>query len=347
MGHSGGAPARRVGGLGLTAVRGINCPAMTSQRGDQALTVGFDTGGTNARASVVAPDGTILDTVSTRTPQDADGLTRTIVQMVEQLQDKHEIGAVGAAVAGFLDPECEIVRFAPHLPWRDDQPVRKDLENALGLPVRLEHDANAAAWGEYRFGAARDTETWVFFAVGTGIGATLMHRGEIYRGAFGTAPEFGHITVVPGGRVCSCGKQGCLERYASGTSLVDCAIEIASRGGYRGSDLYREVVEKRASGHDIMAAARAGDGLGVAALESFSIWLGRGLAMVSDILDPSLIVLGGGVSEDADLFLDAAKASMASNIVGAGYRPLPEILCAELGAKAGMIGVADLARQLR
>ena len=311
------------------------------------MTVGFDIGGTNARAAVVDAGGTIVESLTTRTPHDAEGLTSTIVDMVGQLRARHDIAAVGVAVAGFLDPSCEVVRFAPHLAWRNDQPVRRDLAAAIGLPVRLEHDANSAAWGEYRYGAGRELDTWVFFAVGTGIGATLMHNGEIYRGAFGTAPEFGHITVVPGGRVCSCGKQGCLERYASGTSLVDCAIEIAGNGGYRGSELYRAVVEKRASGHDIMAGARAGDELGLAALDSFSTWLGRGLAMVSDILDPSLIVLGGGVSEDADLFLDDAKASMSANIVGAGYRPLPEVVCAELGAQAGMIGVADLARQLR
>lgn len=318
---------------------------MAEQTPEGALTVGFDIGGTNARAAVVDARGTIVDEIRTGTPHDADGLTRTIVGMVGELRGKYDIAAVGLAIAGFLDPDCEIVRFAPHLPWRDDQPVRRDLEAALGLPVRLEHDANSAAWGEYRYGAARDMETWVFFAVGTGIGATLMHRGEIYRGAFGTAPEFGHITVVPGGRVCSCGKQGCLERYASGTSLVDCAIDIATNGGYRKAPLYRAVVEKRASGHDIMAGARAGDELALAALDSFSTWLGRGLAMVADILDPAQIVLGGGVSDDADLYLADARAAMEANIVGAGYRPLPEILCAELGSRAGMIGVADLARE--
>ena len=310
------------------------------------MTVGFDIGGTNARAAVVDVDGVIVDSIGTHTPHDTEGLTRTIVKMVDELRASHDIGAVGVAVAGFLDPDCEIVRFAPHLAWRDDQPVRRDLEQALGLPVRLEHDANSAAWGEYRYGAGRELDTWVFFAVGTGIGATLMHHGEIYRGAFGTAPEFGHITVVPGGRVCSCGKQGCLERYASGTSLVDCAIEIATKGSFRDSVVYRAVVEKRASGHDIMAAARAGDPLGQAALDSFSTWLGRGLAIVADLLDPAHIVLGGGVSEDADLYLDDARASMEANIVGAGYRPQPEILCAELGSRAGMIGVADLAREL-
>lgn len=308
------------------------------------LTVGFDIGGTNARAAVVDAQGSIIDARRTATPHDGAALTRTIVDTVAQLREEHDISAVGVALAGFLDPACEVVRFAPHLAWRDDEPVRRELEDAIGLPVRLEHDANAAAWGEYRYGAARELDTWVFFAVGTGIGATLMHNGEIYRGAFGTAPEFGHITVVPGGRVCSCGKQGCLERYASGTSLVDCAIDKATKGGYHHCGLYRAVVEKRATGHDIMNAARAGDELGLAAVRSFATWLGRGFAIVADVLDPAQIVLGGGLSEDADLFLDDAVASMAENIVGTQYRPHPEILCAEMGPRAGMIGVADLAR---
>lgn len=308
------------------------------------LTVGLDIGGTNTRAAVVDASGNVVAVRSCDTPHTGEELTAAIVGMVSQLRAEHDIGAVGVAIAGFLDPECEVVRFAPHLAWRNDEPVRKELEEAIGLPVRLEHDANAAAWGEYRYGVAQDAETWVFFAVGTGIGATLMHRGEIYRGSFGTAPEFGHITVVPGGRVCSCGKKGCLERYASGTSLVDCAVERATQGEFTQCALYRKVVDKRASGHDVMAAARAGDPLGNAALESFGTWLGRGLSIVADVLDPALIVLGGGVSADADLFLSTAREEMEASVVGAGYRPVPEVLPAKLGPQAGMIGVADLAR---
>ncbi|MCP1386736.1 ROK family protein [Corynebacterium sp. TA-R-1] len=309
------------------------------------LTVGFDIGGTNTRAAVVDADGEILDVRSRPTPHGSEELEEAVVGMVADLRRDYDVAAVGMAIAGFLDPECEIVRFAPHLPWRADRPVRRELEDAIGLPVRLEHDANAAAWGEYKFGVAKDAETWVFFAVGTGIGATLMHRGEIYRGSFGTAPEFGHITVVQGGRVCSCGKKGCLERYASGTSLLDCAVEKATMGKYQECGLYRKVVDKRATGRDVMVAAREGDELGLAALSSFATWLGRGLSIVADVLDPALIVLGGGVSEDADLFIDEARESLAANIVGAGYRPVPEVLQAELGPQAGMIGVADLARE--
>src|SRR5699024_10915822 len=120
-------------------------------------------------------------------------------------------------------------RFAPHLPWRNAT-VSQNIEDRIGMLVRLEHDANSAAWGEARFGAGQKARDWVFFAVGTGIGATLMGGGEIYRGAFGIAPEFGLLTVVPDGRPCSCGKNGCLERYVSGTALPDTAAQL--RGQY-------------------------------------------------------------------------------------------------------------------
>ena len=311
------------------------------------LTIGFDIGGTNTRAGVVDEDGRILAVESTATPHTSEDLRSAIVGMVDRLRQRYPsgaIGSVGLAVAGFLDPECEVVRFAPHLPWQDNAPVRKILQDELRLPVRLEHDANSAAWGEYRLGAAQDAKTWVLFAIGTGIGATLMHNGEIYRGAFGTAPEFGHLTVVPGGRACSCGKQGCLERYASGTALVDTAVSIATNGGFESCGLYRKAVDKRATGNDVVAAARTGDALGLATMDHFAQWLGQGLSLVCDVLDPELIVLGGGVSRDADLFLDTAQKTMARSVVGAGFRPLPALQTADLGSQAGMIGVADLAR---
>lgn len=309
---------------------------------DLRPTVGFDIGGTHCRAAVVTAGGEILETLSTATPATVEALEDTVVRLLDQLRATHDPAAVGLAVAGFLDPARETVRFAPHLPWRN-APVRARLAGRIGLPVTLEHDANSAAWGEYRFGAAQGAGTWVFFAVGTGIGATLMIDGEIFRGAHGTAPEFGHLTVVPGGRQCACGKRGCLERYASGTALVDTAAELAVPGA---GGLARRVVEKRdaVTGAEIMAAARAGDPTGMAVLADFAGWLGRGLAMVTDVLDPELIVLGGGVPLDADLFLDAACGRMAEEIVGAGHRPLPVVGTAELGAHAGMIGVADLAR---
>ena len=302
------------------------------------LTIGFDVGGTNVRGGVITREGEILASRTVPTSMDAEQLEADIVGIVNELRADYEVDAVGLALAGFLDPTCEVVRFAPHLPWRHAN-VRESLSQKLGMHVRLEHDANSAAWGEWCFGAGRGAEDWVFFAVGTGIGATLMTHDTIYRGAFGTAPEFGHIVVVPNGRQCSCGKRGCLERYASGTALPDTCADL--RGSYETS------LPDDPTGKEITQAARRGDPLAVAVMEDFSQWLGQGLSIVADVLDPELIVLGGGVSQDADLYLEGAAQAMGQDIVGAGHRPLARVATAELGSAAGMIGVADLARSGR
>jgi len=302
------------------------------------LTIGFDVGGTNVRGGVITREGKILASRTIPTSMDAEQLEADIVGIVDELRADYEVDAVGLALAGFLDPSCEVVRFAPHLPWRHAN-VRESLSQKLGMHVRLEHDANSAAWGEWCFGAGRGAEDWVFFAVGTGIGATLMTHDTIYRGAFGTAPEFGHIVVVPNGRQCSCGKRGCLERYASGTALPDTCADLRAS--------YETALPTDPTGKEITQAARRGDPLAVAVMEEFSRWLGQGLSIVADVLDPELIVLGGGVSQDADLYLKDAVQAMGQDIVGAGHRPLARVATAELGSTAGMIGVADLARSGR
>jgi len=287
---------------------------------------------------VITREGKILASRTIPTSMDAEQLEADIVGIVDELRADYEVDAVGLALAGFLDPSCEVVRFAPHLPWRHAN-VRESLSQKLGVHVRLEHDANSAAWGEWCFGAGRGAEDWVFFAVGTGIGATLMTHDTIYRGAFGTAPEFGHIVVVPNGRQCSCGKRGCLERYASGTALPDTCADLRAS--------YETALPTDPTGKEITQAARRGDHLAVAVMEDFSRWLGQGLSIVADVLDPELIVLGGGVSQDADLYLKGAVQAMGQDIVGAGHRPLVRVATAELGSAAGMIGVADLARSGR
>ncbi len=307
--------------------------------------VGFDIGGTNMRAGLVSETGEIIRKVSVPSPRTTEELEAGIADLVSELGRDHQIDAVGLAVAGFLDPACEIVRFAPHLPWRD-APVRVRLEDRLKLPVRLEHDANSAAWSEYRFGSAQGSDNWVLLAIGTGIGAALIVDGEIYRGAYGTAPEFGHLRVVPNGRPCPCGKTGCLERYCSGTALVDTARELADTGTFTNSALL-DVLRREPdtfNGKMITTAARERDPLGVAVMEDFSTWLGECLSMVADILDPELIVIGGGVSSDADIYLETAVAHFSTRLVGTGYRPLARVGTARLGSDAGIIGVADLAR---
>ncbi|MFB7878941.1 ROK family protein [Nocardia sp. NPDC056064] len=308
------------------------------------LTVGIDVGGTNIRASVVDAEGEVLDTVQAPTPHAARALEDAIDRAVRELARRHPVAAVGLAVAGFISEDRSTVRFAPHLPWQD-APVAQRLTARLGLPVLLEHDANAAGWAEYRFGAAAGGHTVVLVAIGTGIGAALLIDGQLYRGSHGVAPELGHLQVVPAGRACPCGKRGCWERYCSGTALADTAIELLATDPVR-SVLARDVARDPGSltGRRVAGAAQDGDPLATRVMADFARWLGLGLAFVSDIFDPDLVVIAGGVSSSAPLFLDEAREHYASAVTGAGHRPLARLRTTQLGEAAGMIGAAELAR---
>ncbi|WP_228000922.1 ROK family glucokinase [Nocardia australiensis] len=311
----------------------------------QPLTVGIDVGGTNIRASVVDGDGEVLDTVQAPTPHSARALEDALDRTVRELRHRHPIGAVGLAVAAFITADRTTVRFAPHLPWKDT-PVARRLGERLELPVILEHDANAAAWAEYRFGAAAGGHNVVLVAIGTGIGAALLIDGKLYRGTHGVAPELGHLQVVPDGRACPCGKRGCWERYCSGTALADTAIEMLATDPTHSTVLARDVFRDPGSltGRRVAGAAQDGDPLAVRVMNDFARWLGLGLAFVSDIFDPDLVVIAGGVSSSAPLFLDEAREEYARAITGAGHRPLARIRTTQLGEAAGMIGAAELAR---
>ncbi|KAF0842507.1 ROK family protein [Nocardia caishijiensis] len=315
-----------------------------SQSSTHPLTVGVDVGGTNIRASVVDADGEVLDTVQAPTPHSARALEAAIDRSVRELARRHVIAAVGLAVAGFISADRSTVRFAPHLPWQD-APVAQRLTARLELPVILEHDANAAGWAEYRFGAAAGGHTVVLVAIGTGIGAALLIDGRLYRGSHGVAPELGHLQVVPDGRACPCGKRGCWERYCSGTALADTAIEMLATDPVR-SVLARDVIRDPGSltGRRVAGAAQDGDRLAVRVMSDFARWLGLGLAFVSDIFDPDLVVIAGGVSSSAPLFLDEAREHYASAVTGSGHRPLARLRTTQLGEAAGMIGAAELAR---
>ncbi|ACU35341.1 ROK family protein [Actinosynnema mirum DSM 43827] len=311
------------------------------------LTIGIDVGGTSVRAGVVDADGAVLDTTRTATPGDERALEEAIGGAVHELAERHEVAAVGLAVAGFVASDRRTVMFAPHLAWRH-APVAERISERVGMPVVLEHDANAAALAEHRFGAARGAGVAVLVAVGTGIGGALLIDGEVFRGAHGVAPELGHLRLVPDGRPCPCGKSGCWERYCSGTALSSTAVELLAKHPGVSTVLAREARgDARAiTGRRVAGAARDGDPLAQRAVADLARWLGEGLALVADVYDPEVVVVGGGVSESATLFLDDAREHYASVVTGAGHRPLARIRTAQLGDDAGLVGVATLARDL-
>ena len=269
-----------------------------------------------------------------------------VVAVVDKLRARHEgVAAVGLAVAGFVDESQQMVRFAPHLPWREAR-VAEEMTRRIGIPVFAEHDANSAAVAEYRFGAAARGHNSLVLAIGTGIGAALLIDGHLYRGSHGVAPELGHVQVVPDGRPCACGKRGCWERYCSGTALAQTAIELLAADPAKSAVMARELVRDPGSltGRRVAGAAQDGDRVAIEAMADFAHWLGVGFAFVSDIYDPDLIVIAGGVSSSAPLFLDEAREQYASLVTGTGHRPLARIRTTQLGEAAAMIGAAELAR---
>jgi glucokinase len=238
------------------------------------------------------------------------------------------------------------VMFAPNLAWRDE-PLKASLQRRLGLPVVVENDANAAAWAEVRFGAGRGADHVVTVTVGTGIGGGIVANGQLLRGRFGAAAEIGHVIVVPDGRRCGCGLQGCWEQYASGRALEREAHELVRVHPDTAGELLRLAGGRpeNITGEMVTQAAHAGDGAALRCFEVVGMWLGRGLSGLAAILDPGLFVIGGGVSAAGEVLRAPASAAFSASLTGRGYRPVAELRIAELGAAAGLVGAADLARR--
>jgi len=310
------------------------------------LTVGIDIGGTKIAAGVVDEQGRILARVRAATPgRDAEQVEEKVSEMVLALRKDHDIEAVGIGAAGFVDEKRSRVNFAPNLGWKDE-PLRMAVESVVGLPVVVENDANAAAWGEYRFGAGKDRDYVVTITVGTGIGAGIILEGSLYRGRWGAAAEFGHLNVDPGGRPCGCGNRGCWEQYASGNALVREARYLASERRSEAETLLDlgDGTPEGVQGLHVTQAAREGDPVALAAFDFVSRWLGQGMADVTAILDPECFVIGGGVSEAGELLLASTVRAFTESVSGKETRQLPKVVIAKLGNAAGLVGAADLAR---
>jgi glucokinase len=310
-------------------------------------TIGVDVGGTKILAGVVNEDGTVAATTRRVTPStDPEKIQEAITDVVRDLAEGRDVEAVGLAAAGLVDAERSTVLFAPNLAWRRE-PLREAVEKRCGLPVVVENDANAAAWGEARFGAGRGESYVVMLTVGTGLGGGIVVDSRMYRGRNGIAAEFGHMTVEEGGRRCGCGSRGCWERYASGTALVREAQELAAVSPATAVRLLELAggQSQQITGKDITRAALEGD---EAALECFSVigmWLGHGMAALAAAFDPGMFVLGGGVAEAGDVLRTPTARALEERLTAPSYRPWPRVAIAELSTVAGIVGAADLARR--
>ncbi len=307
------------------------------------VVVGVDIGGTKVLAGVVGEDGTVSGTARRTTPgrrvlthQVEDALVEAILEAA----DGRPLAGVGVAAAGFVDSRGERVMFAPHLPWQGE-PLRDLLQGRLGSPVHLDNDANCAARAEAHHGAARGATSALMITMGTGIGGAVLLDGHVLRGANGMAGEFGHMQVVPDGQLCECGRRGCWEQYSSGNALVRNARTLMGEQPSVLEEMSGGNLD-RVTGPMVTSAAEEGDLVARRAFASVGDWLGVGTANLVAALDPEVVVIGGGVSAAGDRLLGPARDALQRTLVGAAHRVVPDLVPAQLGPQAGMIGAALL-----
>lgn len=306
-------------------------------------TIGIDIGGTKIAAGVVEGGTVVAQTRRATDALDPGAIEAAVVDAVSELRADHDIVGVGVAAAGFVSPERDGMVFAPNIAWRD-YPLRERLAQGIDLPIVIENDANAAGWAEFRFGAGRDARSMVCLTMGTGLGGAIIIDGQLLRGTFGAAAELGHIRVVPDGHYCGCGHAGCWEMYASGRALTRAARMALITDEDRAGELRAraEADGGKLRGPHVTAAAAAGDQLARELVTDLGRWLGAGIADLAAILDPEMVVIGGGVADTGDLVLEGARAEYRAQLSARGYRPELRIELARMGNDAGIVGAADL-----
>ncbi len=305
--------------------------------------VGVDVGGSKSLGVLVDDEGAVLTERRVPTPRTSDALLAAIGDLVASLQAGAPGCPVGVGVPGLVDRDG-VLRFAPNLPGVVEVPVRAALERRAQGPVSVVNDATGATWAEFTVGAAVGARDVVMATIGTGIGGGVVLGGELVGGHHGFAGEFGHMIVDPSGPLCPCGQRGCWERYASGSGLAWLAWEAARAGEAA------RVVELAGGdpdgvrGEHVTIAAGEGDAQALVVIDRFAWWLALGLANLVAVLDPELIVLGGGLIEAGRVLLEPTRRSFASLLEGGDHRPPVRVVAASLGERAGAIGAALLAR---
>jgi glucokinase len=294
------------------------------------FSVGIDVGGTGIKGVRLDDDGVIVDTAhDATTPHDPDALVATIISQARQLGVSPEV-PLGVAVAGFLDPERQVVRFSPNISWTN-RALARELTDALDVSVVLDNDANAACYGEYRQGAGRHATTLAMFTLGTGVGGAVMESGRLLVGSSGMAGELGHIPIVPGGVLCGCGLSGCLETVASGTAIVARVRELTG--------------VHQATPDEASELLRQDDTLRDAVFSDVADAVAQAIVTLRAVTNPDTVVIGGGVMDRSGTLLsDMISQRVGELLTNASVAAIPEVVPATLGNRAGGIGAALLAR---
>jgi glucokinase len=302
--------------------------------------VGVDVGGTKVLGVVVDEAGTVLREFRRPTPKGGAAILDTVAAVATELGAADDGARVGVGIAGLVERRG-VLLAAPNLDIGEPLNVRHGLRDRLGIDVAVDNDATCATLAEWQAGAARGSDDVVLVTLGTGIGGGIVAGGSIQRGAHGFAGELGHMVVDPDGPPCPCGRRGCWERYASGAGLAMLARRAAEAG-------HLDTVVAAAGsivalrGEDVRAAAQAGDGDALAVVDEFARWVALGLVNLTNLFDPAMLVLGGGLAATPDLYLPPVARWFAALLYSSDIRAAPKLAFATLGEHAGAIGAALL-----
>lgn len=308
--------------------------------------IAIDLGGTQLRAALCTPDGTIHKSVKkkTRAKRGPEALLERICQTAQQVwPEEGEVRAIGMSAPGPLDPFKGVVLGAPNLPGWDHVPMRDILQERLGRPAFVGNDANLAALGEHRFGAGRGCDDMIYITISTGIGGGIILGGRLLLGHKGLAGEIGHVIIQPGGPLCNCGNRGCLEALASGTAIGHQARTLATAGrapailAAAGGDL------DQISSKHVGQAAAEGDKVAIKLLRQAGVHIGIGVTNLMHLFNPQLFVLGGGVTQAGDLLFKPIRRTTRRWAMNPLFWKETDIVPAELGDDAGLLGALALA----
>ena len=300
------------------------------------FSIGIDVGGTKILGGVVDSSGKVIHKIRAATPS-AGGmeLLDSIAEVSDSLAKFQKVEHIGLSIAGFVSADRQRMLATPNISNLNDVEMAQYLSKSTGKKVVIENDGNAAAWGEYRFGAAQHSKSMLMVTLGTGIGGGIIVNGELLRGAFGIGGEIGHLNVVPQGAPCGCGAFGCFEQYGSGSALLRYLQEHGSQ----------EFSSGEFTGEMITELARGGNQVAIAGFRYIAEHIGSGLASLCMVLDPDVIVIGGGVADAGDILLEPISQVLRNVMPFKDKHPYPTLVKAKLGSEAGLIGAALLARQ--
>ncbi len=312
------------------------------------LFIGIDLGGTNIAAGLVDESGKILasDSVPTGAERGSDAIISDMADLAKRIAEKNgykisDIDAIGIGAPGTIDTDRGVVAYSNNIPFRN-VPIAEKISGLLNIPVHIENDANAAAYGEYIATGAK-AKSFVFITLGTGVGGGVVIDGKLMRGFNYAGAELGHCLLVLNGEACTCGNNGCWEAYASVTALIRQTKKAMDENP---NSIMHEIAEKegKVSGKTAFVAASRGDEAAKGVVDKYTEYVGAGIASIINVFQPEELVIGGGISKEGDNLLIPVQ-KIVSRMDYNKYMPKTKISIAKLYNDAGIIGAALIARK--